>query len=524
MTDLNVKTLAEMAFWQGQQQRDSIAFIYNDRPQTFFAIDCHSSQVANGLLEVGILPQSRVAILGMDSEWSYEILFGCAKAKAVLLPINWRLAAQEILYILKHGEAEVLFVTSDMLSVIEQLQSQLAPVGKIIVLNAKSGEWTDYLQWRRTQSEAAPALAYEPEDIVVQMYTSGTTGHPKGVQLANYSFFRLMQGMREQGDNWMMLNPDDILLLSLPQFHMGGIWWALQGFIAGATGIVIDTFIAWKVLELIQQYKITKVPMVPSMIQTTLAEPSCQTTDFSSVCGFLYGGSPIVPALLCKAMTIFNCDFFQIYGMTETGNMAVCLRPEDHSLEFTKKMESAGRPLPGVQIRIIDNEFNNLPVGQVGEICIKSPSNMLAYWKDETATQEIFFEGWLRTGDIGYLDEQGYVYVCDRLKDMIIYGGENIYPAEIEAVLCEHESVAEAAVIGVPDARWGETVKAFVVLRFGHNVKQRELIQFSRSRIADFKAPKSIEFVDILPRNPSGKVLKRVLRAPYWTVGERQVN
>ncbi|WP_427501269.1 fatty acid--CoA ligase [Methylomonas sp. MED-D] len=519
------QTLAEISTWQAQYQGDSIAFVFEDQSLTFREFDQRANQVAAGLLAVGIEPGARIAILSKDSINSYEVLFGCAKARAVLIGINWRLTPQEIHYILQHGNAEILFISRELLERIGAVKSELPSLRKIIVLDGEFEGYSSFQNWRDQFSPNGVGLTYSPDEVVVQMYTSGTTGHPKGVQLPNYSFFRLMQGMREQGDHWMNLNPDDKLLISLPQFHMGGIWWAIQGFIAGAQGFIIDTFIAWKVLELIERHRISKVPMVPAMIQTTLAEPSCETTDLSSVRGFLYGGSPIAPALLQKAMQRFNCGFFQIYGMTETGNMAVCLRPEDHSPAHPKRQESAGRPLPGVEIRVSDISGNALPANAVGEISIKSPANMIGYWNNDEATRECLSEGgWIRTGDAGYFDEEGYLYICDRIKDMIIYGGENIYPAEIEAALCEHEAVTEAAVIGIPDERWGEVVKAFVVLRPGQAIKARELINFTRNRIADFKAPKSIDFLEKLPRNPSGKILKRELRMPYWASQARQVN
>ena len=325
-----------------------------------------------------------------------------------------------------------------------------------------------------------------------------------------------MRGMKAVGDDWMHLNEKDTLLLSLPIFHIGGLWWAIQGFLAGGKGIIIEGFVAWKVLELIEKHSITKVAMVPAMIQFSLAEKACETTDFSSVKGFLYGGSPIAPNLMRKAMETFDCDFFQIYGMTETGNMAVCLRPEDHTLVWNEKMKAAGKPLPGVEARVMDLAGNTLAAGETGEIHLKSPSNMLGYWNREEATNQTLVNDWIHTGDAGYMDEEGYIYVCDRIKDMIIYAGENIYPAEIEAAISEHEAVEDVAIIGIPDEKWGEIVKAFIILKQGQTLKKRALITFLRSRIAGFKIPKSISFVDSLPRNPSGKILKRVLRAPFW--------
>lgn len=524
MKSSKFQTLAEMCGQQAMARPDAVALISGHDRQTFRQLDLSSNQVGHGLAAVGVKPGSRVAILGKDTVAHYEILFGCAKIKAVLVDLNWRLAPPEILYILNDSETEVLFVAPEFFPLVESLASQLATVRTLVALDDEHPDWPAYEDWKTAKSATPIAGEYRADDVAVQMYSSGTTGRPKGVQLANYSFFRLMQGMREAGDAWMSLNPADTLLLSLPRFHIGGLWWAMQGYAAGAAGVIVDTFIAWRALQLIERHRVTKAVLVPSMIQLMLAEPGCAQTDLSSFKGLLYGGSPIAPSLLRKAMEVFGCDFFQIYGLTETGNMAVCLRPADHSPEGGPRMKAAGRPLPGVEVKIVDGQGRTLPAKRSGEICIKSPSNMLGYWKNESATAQTLVDGWIHTGDVGYRDEEGYVYVCDRIKDMIIYAGENLYPAEIEAVLSEHEAVAEVAVIGVPDEQWGEVVKAFVVPRQGDVIRQRELIDFARSRIADFKVPKSVTFVDALPRNPSGKVLKRVLRAPFWQDQDRQVS
>lgn len=517
------QTLAEMCIQQSRIRPDSIAFRAGNEKRTFLQLDLNSNRIGHGLSEKGVKSDSRVAILGKDSIDHYEILFGCAKIKAVLVDLNWRLAPPEILYILNDSETEVLFVTPEFFPLVESLNSQLTTVRTIISLDGAHPDWPSFETWKAVQADSPFAHEYDSEDVAVQMYSSGTTGQPKGVQLAHYSFFRLMQGMRAAGDSWMDLNPDDTLLLSLPQFHIGGLWWAIQGYAVGATGVIVDTFVAWQALQLIERHKVSKAVLVPAMLQLMLEEPSCAQTDLSSMQGVVYGGSPIAPTLLRKAMDTFGCDFFQIYGLTETGNTAVCLRPADHFPTDSPRLKAAGLALPGVEIKIIDGKSRSLPPMRNGEICIKSPSNMLGYWKNESATAQTLVGGWLHTGDVGYMDQDGYVYVCDRIKDMIIYAGENLYPAEIEAVLSEHEAVAEVAVIGIPDEKWGEAVKAFVVPRQGGEIKQRELIDFARSRIADFKVPKSITFVDALPRNPSGKVLKRVLRAPFWQDQDRQI-
>ncbi len=519
-----MQTLAEASHQQAASLTDEIAFVFEGSSSTFGQFDQNSNKVANGLQQESVLPQSRVAYLGKDSISAYEVLFGCAKAKAVFVPINWRLAAKEVLFLLNDSEAEILFIGEEFLPMIEQIDHKLISVKKIISMEGNHPRWTVYEQWRSSQSKMTPDLTYQPEDVVIQMYTSGTTGHPKGVQLANYSLFRVMQGMRAQGDKWMGLNSQDTLLLSLPIFHIGGLWWAVQGFLVGGKGIIVKTFNTREILASIEKYGITKVLMVPAMIQFSLAEPSCNKTDLSSVQGFLYGGSPITPDLLQKAMELFDCDFFQIYGMTETGNMAVCLRPEDHIPVENEKRKSVGKPLPGVEVKVIDQQGNALPVGQVGEICLRSPANMLGYWKREEDTTKTLVDGWVHTGDAGYMDEERYIYICDRIKDMIIYAGENLYPAEIEAAINDHPAVVAAAVIGIPDERWGELVKAFVVSKDGASLRKLDLINFLKGRIAEFKIPKSVSFVDALPRNPSGKILKTKLRAPFWEGRERLVN
>jgi len=518
------QTLTDMCVQQAEIRPDAVAFYSDNISQTFLQLDLSSNQIGHGLTAAGVKPGSRVAILAKDTVAHYEILFGCAKIKAVLVDLNWRLVVPEILYILNDSETEMLFVAQEFFPLVASMISQRGTVRTIVALDGEHPDWPAYEAWKTAQPSTPIACECRADDVAVQMYSSGTTGRPKGVQLANYSFFRLMQGMRAVGDEWMSLNPADTLLLSLPQFHIGGLWWAIQGYAVGAAGVIVDTFVAWQALQLIERHKVTKAVLVPAMLQLVLEEPDCARTDLSSMKGLVYGGSPIAPPLLRKAMETFDCEFFQIYGLTETGNCAVCLRPADHYPIDSPRLKTAGRPFPGVEIKIVDAQGRNLPAMRSGEICIQSPSNMLGYWKNEAATAQTLVDGWVRTGDVGYRDEGGYIYVCDRIKDMIIYAGENLFPAEIEAVLSEHEAVAEVAVIGVPDQKWGEVVKAFVVPRQGGEIEQRELIDFARSRIADFKVPKSITFVDALPRNPSGKVLKRVLRAPFWQDQDRQVS
>ncbi|MFN0204703.1 MAG: fatty acid--CoA ligase [Planctomycetota bacterium] len=500
------------------------ALVFGERRTTFAELDIKSNQVANALLADGIAPGARIAILGKDSDRAFEILFGIAKVAGVSNGVNWRLAPAEIVYIINDSGAEILFVNEDCIKKAGDIADQLTTIRKIITISGRRDGWESYESWRNQHSTVDPQIATDPEDAAVQMYTSGTTGRPKGVQLAHRSFFAIVSELKRHGDPWIGWNESDVALHNIPAFHIGGLWWAMTALSAGATLIIMDAFVANAAIELIARNRVTKACMVPAMIQMCISEPAARTAHFSSLQYIVYGGSPIPTPLLTSAMQIFKCKFAQIYGLTETGNTAVCLRAPDHDISNPARLRAAGKAYPGVDICCIDRSGNRLAPGQIGEICIKSPANMIGYWKQPEATSKTLVNGWIHTGDAGYLDADGYVYICDRVKDMIISAGENIYPAEIENILCSHDAVAEAAVIGVPDERWGEQVKAFVVLKPGARASAGEILSFARKSIADFKVPRSVVFVDSLPRTPSGKVKKRELREPFWQGRDRQVN
>jgi len=278
------------------------------------------------------------------------------------------------------------------------------------------------------------------------------------------------------------------------------------------------------VLDAIGKHKISKIFMVPAAMKMVLDHPKSRETDYSNIKYILYGASPIPLDLLKEAIEVFECGFVQLYGMTETCGSVTYLPPEDHSIEGNERMKSAGKAYPHCEIAILDETSNELPTGSVGEIAVRSTSNMLGYWNLPDETEKTLKDGWLRTGDAGYMDADGYVYVHDRVKDMIVSGGENVYPAEVESAIFGHESISDVAVIGIPDEKWGEAVKAIVVLKDGKTASEKEIMDFTRERIAGFKSPKSVDFISELPRNPSGKILKKELRAPYWEGKERQIN
>ncbi len=473
-----------------------------------------SNRVAQALLADGLKPGDRVALLAKDSHRTFEWILGAAKAGLVVLGLNWRLRLGELEFILQDAGARALFGDPEF----------TGPLGDAVPGRAIDFSGPEYAAWRDAAANQDPHLDRDPESVVVQMYTSGTTGLPKGVMLAHRSFFAVLDGLAAAQDPWIGWSTADVNLLCIPSFHIGGLWWAMVGLQVGAQNVVLASFVASELLDAIESRRVTRVCLVPAMLQVALGEPGFEGTDLSSLRTIVYGGSPIPRPLMERAMRGFACDFAQIYGLTETGNTAVCLRPEDHSDLEAEWMTAAGRPYPGVEIAILGATGEHLGPREAGEIAIRSGANMVGYWQRPEATAEALRDGWIHTGDGGFLDERGFCYVHDRLKDMIIYAGENVYPAEIESVLCEHEGVLEAAVIGVPDERWGEVVKAIVVKRSGAEVRVRALLSHARERLADFKVPKSVDFMEALPRTPSGKIQKAVLREPYWAGRDRQVN
>jgi len=517
------ETLADLTRVQAALNGSRVALIHGERRTTYLDLDKAASRVAQALLARGWGAGTRVACLAKDSDRTFELVLGCAKAGAVMLGINWRLTPREVRYILADSGARLLVVGAEFAPAVAPLREELQQLEEVLVIDGEHAGLARFADFAAAGAERDPELPVSPDDVVVQMYTSGTTGHPKGVCLAHRSFFAVVEGLRRAGDPWIGWSAQDVSLLNIPSFHIGGLWWAMTGLNAGATNVVMDTFVGWRLLEHIERERVTKVCMVPAMIQVALSEPRARTTDFASLGHVVYGGSPIPRSLLERALSTFGCDLVQIYGLTETGNTAVCLRGADHRDPRSERLKAAGRPYPGVALRVIDAQGRELPAREVGEICIRSPANMVGYWNQPEATAKTLIDGWVHTGDAGYLDEEGYVYVHDRIKDMVLYAGENVYPAEIESVLCAHPAVREAAVIGVPDERWGELVKAVVVLHEGASLRARELIAFARAALADFKVPKSVDFVDALPRTPSGKIKKAVLREPYWAGRERQV-
>jgi fatty-acyl-CoA synthase len=517
--------LADMVRERAKGRGDAIAYEFEGRRTSFAEFDRKTNRVANALIAMGVRPRERIAYLGKNSDIYFELLLGAMKANVVMAPVNWRLAGPEIAFIVEDCKAPVLFVGPEFVTQARNIRDKLPSVRTIITTEGGAPEWPDFAAWRDARSSEDPKVPIGPEDVAIQLYTSGTTGKPKGAMLSHANFLNLVQtGSAEEKPEWNRWSTDDVSLVAMPIFHIGGSGWGVMGLYHGARGVIAREFDPTKVLDFFEQSGITKLFMVPAAMQFVVRQPRARQIDFSRLKYMLYGASPIPAALLKECIEVFKCGFVQMYGMTETTGTIVALPPEDH-LEGLERMRSAGKALPGVEIAILDAEGNRLPPRQVGEIATRSGSNMVGYWNLPDATaRTLDKDGWLRTGDAGYMDEDGYLYIHDRIKDMIISGGENVYPAEVESAVCDHPDVAEAAVIGVPDDKWGEAVKAVVVMKPGKTATATDIINFTRERIAGYKTPKTVEFIEALPRNPSGKILRRHLRDPYWAGKDRQVN
>nr|AZF85933.1 long-chain-fatty-acid-CoA ligase [Catenulispora sp.] len=512
-----VQTLDAVPAFHAARRPQAPALVAQGRVTTYLELDQASSATARALRAVGVAPGDRVAYLGRESESYYELLFGCAKAGAVLVPVNWRLTAVEVEHILRDSGTILLFVEDTFGPVAKAAAAELPEPPETVALEG-------FQRWRgEGGSGEAEQRHIFPDDEVAQLYTSGTTGLPKGVVLAHRSFFAVRDALGGAGLDWIDWQDGDVSLIAVPGFHIGGLWWAVQGLAAGVENVVLPAFAPAAALDAVRTRGVTTTCLVPSMIRMLLAEAGVTRADFATLRKIAYGGSPISTDLLAQCAERIGCQLTQLYGLTETGNTAVCLPPAEH-VPGSERLLAAGRPYPGFGAKVVAPDGRELPAGESGEICLRTPGHMIGYWGLPQATADTLRDGWIHTGDAGYLDADGFVYVRDRIKDTVIIAGENVFPAEVEAALTAHPAVADAAVVGRPDERWGEALHAFVVLGDGGPVTPRELMLFLRGRLADFKIPAGFEFVAELPRNPSGKILRRELRKRFWADGERQVN
>jgi len=483
------------------------AISVNNQELTFEEVDERANRLAHLIKTMGVSPGERIAFLAMNEKEFFEIQIGAIRAGVALVPLNFRLAVPELGFIMDNSDPQLLITGPGFHEIGEQLNCP-----KRLALGP---EYEQAL-------ESVSPLERSPIDasqICSVLYTSGTTGRPKGSLISNQALWaRIVSFTLEYKPD-----PNNIYLQGLPLFHIAANVSFTYAY-NGVPNIVIRDFNPADVINVLEEKKVTDALFVPTMINLLINHPDIETADLSALNFVAYGASTIPPSVLEKAIEVFDADFCQLFGMTETSG-CTALRPEDHDpVNKPHLLSSAGVVAHGFEVRVVNDQDVDVQIGEVGEVICRGPALMDGYLGDEEATAAALRGGWMHTGDLGQLDDEGYLYITDRKKDMIISGGENIYPREVEDVLFSHEAVHSAAVIGIPDERWGEQVHAIVVLHPDSSIQEMDLLVYARENLAGYKVPKSVAFVEELPVNATGKVLKKILREPYWEGHERQVH
>jgi acyl-CoA synthetase (AMP-forming)/AMP-acid ligase II len=496
-----MRTVAEICRWWARRQPELQATWFEGRGRTWAELDESSSRLASGLISsLGVRPGDHVAILDKNTDDYIELLYALDKAGAIATPVNWRLTGDEVARVVGDAQSVALVAGDEFRS-----QADAAGVRVVGFSELPRGDGGD----PHRDDEAS---------VSWQLYTSGTTGLPKGAMISGLNLFTTMGVFGVEVPEFRV---GGRAMVAMPLYHIGGCGWALAAMTTGSTAVLLREFLPQQVLQVFEEQKVETAFLVPAALLFLTSLPESQGRDYSNLRNILYGASPISQAVLQRSIETFRCSLSQVYGLTETTGAITFLAHAEHVGE---RMLSCGRATLGADMKVVDAEDREVPHGEIGEIVYRGGGTMQGYWNRPQDTAEVVRDGWFHTGDAGTEDDGGYYYVKDRIKDMIVSGGENIYPAELEGVLAAHPAVADVAVIGVPDVQWGETVKAVVVRKPGHELAAEELIEWSRGRLAGYKRPRSVDFTEAIPRNPSGKILKRELRQPYWEGAARQVN
>ncbi|MPY85551.1 MAG: long-chain-fatty-acid--CoA ligase [Actinophytocola sp.] len=504
-----------------QQTPDAVMTVFGDRKRTFREVADRVARLAGALRGLGVGDGDRVAMLSLNSDRYHEYLFAVPWANAVLNPVNIRWSPAEIVYSFKDSQTKVLFVDDTfgkMLPAIKDAYPELQAV--IHTGDGPAPEGALSYEELIAGAEPIDDARRGGDEVAGLFYTGGTTGFPKGVMLSHAAMLTSSLGAISSG---YLFRPGTTYLHAAPMFHLADLagWGAVTAL--GGTHLIIPMFDPVAVMNAIEQQQVTDALLVPIMIQAVVDHSDLAEHDLSSLRAVLYGASPIPKAVLERAMNAFpNASFTQAYGMTELAPIATLLGPDDHMKAGL--LRSAGRAAPHAEVRIVDADDNEVPRGTVGEVVVRGGHVMRGYWNKNKETAAAVRDGWMHTGDGAYMDDEGYVFIVDRIKDMIVTGGENVYSAEVENAVAQHPSVAQCAVIGVPDEEWGERVHAVVVLKPGEQPTAEEIREHAKTWIAGYKAPRSTEFVEELPVSGAGKILKRELREKYWSDADRQVH
>ena len=501
---------------------DRDCVVFEGERYTFSQVNERTNRLANALANLGIKKGERVAILQVNCPQYLELYYAVAKVGGIFVPLNFRAKEEELGYMLSNAEAVALFVGDRYLDMVNAMRPQLPFVRHYVSIDSKQANMLYYEKLLSSASPDEVVTEISDDDITILMYTAGTTGRPKGVPLTHNSFSIYVLG------NVDPASPDieEKNLLTVPLYHVAGTQALLAAVYGGRTLVMMRQFEVKEWMETVQQEKTSRAMLVPTMLKRVIDNPDFDKYDLSSLRVITYGAASMPFEVIKKAIEVMpDVRFINAFGQTETASTITALGPEDHVIRGTeaekeKKLKrlasSIGRPMPDVEMKVIDDEGRELPLGEVGEIVARGPRVMSGYWKDAEKTAKAFTkDGWLRTSDTGYQDEEGYFYLAGRADDLIIRGGENISPEEVENVLYSHPKIEEAAVIGIPDPEWGQQPRAIVVLKEGESGTPEEIIEYCRQKLSSFKRPRSVVFVGELPRNPMGKVLKRVLREQY---------
>jgi len=502
---------------------DKTALIEGKSRFTFRQSNNRVNRLGNAIVGLGLGKGDRIAVLNQNCFQYLELYFASAKAGTPIVPLNYRYNLNELLFVLRDSGARILFFGKEYEPTIEAIRREETDLRHLIPLDGPIPGLKNYEDIISRASPAEPVTDINEDSVSVLGYTGGTTGKPKGVMTTHRNIITSCYNTALE----RLLTPRDRHLIIPPVFHAGGANSMFAFSFVGATTIILNSSNIDFILKKVEEHQATHLMLVPTLMRMATENPNIASYDLRSLKTLYYGTAPISLEPLKKAMRLFSCDFSQTYGMTETFVPVSILKPEDHQLdggpEIDKRMGSAGREVMGVRVKIVDNEGRSVATGKIGEVAVKGKNVMKGYWNRPELTREVLRDGWLYTGDMGRMDELRYLYIVDRKKDMIISGGENIYAKEVEDALSAHPAVLEAVVIGVPDEKWGEAVKAFIRKKKGVEVSAGELVEFCRGRLASYKKPKSVEFVEDFPKSAAGKVLKRELRDKYWQGRERKI-
>ena len=505
-----------------QLNGNGTATVFAGRRQTWREFENRIARLANGLLDLDVGASDRIAILALNSDRYLEFFYAVPWAGAAVNPVNIRLSPPEIAYTLNDSGSKVLFVDDTFAALLPSLQSQIESIKHVVFIGeGKCPEGCIDYESLVANSERISDANTGGNDLAGLFYTGGTTGRSKGVMLShNNLVFNALNVVAEMG-----YDCDTVYMHAGPMFHLADMASTFAVTLAAGTHGIVPRSDVDEVLAFIEQEKVTNTLLVPTMVNLLASSGRIASYDVSSMKRMLYGASPMPESVLMSAMEQMpTASFAQGYGQTEASPIITSLGPEFH-IAGGEKLRSAGRAALGVEVLVLDANDEELPNGTVGEICARGANVMLGYWGMESVTAETLRNGWLHTGDLGYMDEDGFVFIVDRAKDMVISGGENIFSVEVEGAIYSHPAVQECAVIGIPHEHWGEAVHAIVVLREGSRASDSEIIEHCREKIAGYKVPRTVDFrVEPLPVSGAGKVLKNELRAPFWEEKNKRVN